>query len=400
MEGFFHRIWRDSGVDKVSLLAHGVFVVRFHTIEDRDKVINGGYVFFDKKPLIMKPWNSKEIFCRETLSVVPVWIQLSNLDMKYWGVMRKILHLIGHMVKQDLATRNRERLEYARVLIEISIGQELPEQVIFDNEYGDPVAVGIYYEWRPILCPNCKKMGHTLDKCRKSTKPEQKWLPKEQEAGGVIGAKKNSQGVWVARKKSDQLKRPEPRGVALANGFHVLDSGIELAEEIQIGGVNSSWKMQAVKRCIQEKKAGIVCLLETRVKTHKLGVLYLNLFGGWCFTSNSVCHPNGRIILAWNPLSFYVDICETTSQYIHTWIKPKYTEGFATTFIYAHNEVRGRDVLWADLKLISSNQVNPWILMGDFNSIMRPDERIRARKLATDYKTLRDFVDFCGIMDI
>ncbi|XP_062073479.1 uncharacterized protein LOC133777758 [Humulus lupulus] len=257
MEGFFHRIWRDSGVDKVSLLAHGVFVVRFHTIEDRDKVIKGGYVFFDKKPLIMKPWNSKENFCRETLSVLPVWIQLSNLDMKYWRVMRKILNPIGNMVKQDLATRNRERLEYARVLIEVSISQELPEQVIFDNEYGDPVAVGIYYEWRPIICQNCKKMGHTTDKLRKSNKPEQKWLPKEQEAGkpgedcvnekgikhtnvndrGVIGAKKNSQGVWVARKKSEQIERPEPSGVALKNGFQMLDSGLEMAEEIQIGQI-------------------------------------------------------------------------------------------------------------------------------------------------------------------
>lgn len=46
MEGFIRRIWRRMGVDKVASVNKGVFIVRFQSLENRDKVLNGGYQFF------------------------------------------------------------------------------------------------------------------------------------------------------------------------------------------------------------------------------------------------------------------------------------------------------------------------------------------------------------------
>lgn len=39
-------------------------------------------------------------------------------------------------IKRDEATRNREKLQYARILIEIDIEQKLPDQITFWNEHG------------------------------------------------------------------------------------------------------------------------------------------------------------------------------------------------------------------------------------------------------------------------
>lgn len=39
--------------------------------------------------------------------------------------------------------------------------------------------------------------------------------------------------------------------------------------------------------------------LETKVKSPKMGDLYLNLCPSWCLTSISNQHPNGIIVVAW-----------------------------------------------------------------------------------------------------
>lgn len=78
-------------------------------------------------------------------------------------------------------------------------------------------------------------------------------------------------------------------------------------------GVNQAMKQQHIKQFIRTQKFGLVGLFETRVKVHKLGTLYQNVFDGWCFSSNIGCHPGGRIVLDWRPMVFQVQIRVYTS---------------------------------------------------------------------------------------
>ena len=45
--------WGDK-VYKIGSIAHGVFLIRFNTVEIRDNALEGGFIFFDCKPLVMK----------------------------------------------------------------------------------------------------------------------------------------------------------------------------------------------------------------------------------------------------------------------------------------------------------------------------------------------------------
>lgn len=54
MDGFLRRICKSLGVDKVAIGEKGVFIVRFHNMENSDKVVNGGCPFFAGKPVILK----------------------------------------------------------------------------------------------------------------------------------------------------------------------------------------------------------------------------------------------------------------------------------------------------------------------------------------------------------
>uniref|UniRef100_A0A803PRU1 Reverse transcriptase domain-containing protein n=1 Tax=Cannabis sativa TaxID=3483 RepID=A0A803PRU1_CANSA len=168
LEGFARRIWKKK-VDKVGLISYGIFLIRFTTSEDRDSVLNGGYTFFNKRPVIMKAWHPDLNFRKEDIRKVPILIQLENLDLKYWGqnTLFKLVGEIGEPILVDEVTKHRQKLTFPRVLVEVSMTQELVEKIEFEDEHGFIASVGVKYEWKPILCTHCKGLGHTAEACRK-----------------------------------------------------------------------------------------------------------------------------------------------------------------------------------------------------------------------------------------
>lgn len=55
-------------------------------------------------------------------------------------------------VKVDSPTANRQKLQFARVMIEVNIDQEFPDQLSFINENGVEVVIEVSYEWKPVRC--------------------------------------------------------------------------------------------------------------------------------------------------------------------------------------------------------------------------------------------------------
>lgn len=83
------------------------------------------------------------------------------LDFKYWGkaCLGKIVSSIGKMIKVDQATSKRDKLKYARIMVEIQIDQSLPDRICFVNELDKTILVDGLYEWKPIVCTVCKGVG-------------------------------------------------------------------------------------------------------------------------------------------------------------------------------------------------------------------------------------------------
>ncbi|KAL9232202.1 hypothetical protein vseg_007338 [Gypsophila vaccaria] len=55
VEEFIYNVWDQFGVDRVSFLDNGTFIVRLNTMEGRDALLASGYYLFENKPLIIKP---------------------------------------------------------------------------------------------------------------------------------------------------------------------------------------------------------------------------------------------------------------------------------------------------------------------------------------------------------
>ncbi|XP_074277152.1 uncharacterized protein LOC141600800 [Silene latifolia] len=186
VEDYIYTVWGRFGVERVSFLDNGVFLVRFTKNEDRDALLQSGYYLYDNKPIVIKPWTVDMELVKAKVDVVPVWVKLFNVPLKFWGsCLPAIAGLVGKFVKKDQDTHEKVRLSYARVMVELAMDQPLPAKVKFLDESGNLVFVPVEYEWKPISCTSCNGIGHNATQCKrpvkKPSKPKQKakqvWKP-------------------------------------------------------------------------------------------------------------------------------------------------------------------------------------------------------------------------------
>ncbi|KAH0709165.1 hypothetical protein KY284_010592 [Solanum tuberosum] len=60
----------------------------------------------------------------------------------------------------DNNTKERNGLNFARIMDEVKMGTQLLEVVKFKNEKGRLVEQPVWYDWKPTLCKFCKKYRH------------------------------------------------------------------------------------------------------------------------------------------------------------------------------------------------------------------------------------------------
>lgn len=188
MEGFIKRVWGRLGIDRIALLYKGLFIVRFHTFENRLKVLNDGIPMFDKKPVVVRPWAADIDVKSIDVSTAPIWVRLVDLDLKYWvqQTLMKLASALGKPIKTDRATAMRELLSYARILVEVSTEEEIQEIISFETEWGTIRHIEVKYEWKPIKCKKCSMFGHETEDC-KMGQPRRVWQSKKTTEGTVQG---------------------------------------------------------------------------------------------------------------------------------------------------------------------------------------------------------------------
>lgn len=170
---------------------------------------------------------------------------------------------------------------------------------------------------------------------------------------------------------------------------------------MNVRGLNSAQKQKEVQNLFLTQQAGIVCLIETKLKSASFDMVYANLFQQWCVTSNFHTHKGGRILVAWVEQNFGVNIVHVSDQIIHVEGYNKvYKKAFQLSVVYGHNDNASRLAMWRDLERIGANMVMPWIVVGDFNSPLHYDDRVGS---TVSYAEIRDFqqmVNKCNLVDL
>ncbi|CAK8542187.1 unnamed protein product [Lathyrus sativus] len=176
VKNFMTRNWNFVQLPDMYYNDEGYFILRFKSFKDRDEVLLRGPYMIRNIPLLIREWRPGFKFKDEILRTLPIWVKLPQLPIILWGdtSLNKIGSALGNPIMTDECTANRLRVSYARILVEMDIRKELPQIITIGDNEGEKIQQPIEYEWRPLFCSKCQKVGHSCDK----PKVTQQWKPK------------------------------------------------------------------------------------------------------------------------------------------------------------------------------------------------------------------------------
>ena len=213
-------------------------------MEAQQAIVNTGFFYFARKPLLVKPWNPELDLHTEQLTSLPIWVQFQGLDLKYWGMdsLGKIGSILGIPIKTDRYTMDKRFLRYARLLIDMPLNDPFPEFVEFVNDQDVLVRIPVHYEWKPLKCSHCHMYGHLEPECRKKHPPQptkQVWRPISTSAPKALPDDEGFVPVSVGARPSPR-PRAEAPPTTISNPFEVLEQAGE-----HLGNINSTPILEA-----------------------------------------------------------------------------------------------------------------------------------------------------------
>ncbi|KAF5204973.1 zinc ion binding / nucleic acid binding protein [Thalictrum thalictroides] len=143
-----------------------VFYFKFNAPEDKRMILEQGPVFIAGRLFVTKQWSEELDINKNKLGTLPIWIKIWNLPKLLWNKkgLSFVASLLGNPLFTDEATCKKERLNFAKVCVEIPADFRFAKSLQL-NMGGSVVNVNLEYPWKPAICNNCKRFGHKERKC-------------------------------------------------------------------------------------------------------------------------------------------------------------------------------------------------------------------------------------------
>ncbi|XP_058748823.1 uncharacterized protein LOC131621801 [Vicia villosa] len=168
-----------------------------------------------------------------------------------------------------------------------------------------------------------------------------------------------------------------------------------------VRGLDKHVRSMEVGAHLTMNKVSCVALLETRVKINNKEKSRKHLGLDWHFIDNYAHHLNGRIWLGWDHRLWHIKEIGASDQYLHCEVSNSRDDfSHFLTVIYAQNQLTNRRKLWADLQTIGISISKPWIIIGDFNNVLRSDDRIEGSEVHEfEYRDLEYLMESLGLFE-
>lgn len=146
----------------------------------------------------------------------------------------------------------------------------------------------------------------------------------------------------------------------------------------------------------------LVGLLETKVKEKKVNSIANNIFQGWHWYHTFHLNPKGRIWIAWQPRVFRVQVVDMSEQHIHCKATVQQNmKQFFITFVYGANHETNRKALWTALTSIANSLIEPWCVLGDFNSVLYAGDRIGGTPIQEyEIRPFAECIEVCELTEM
>lgn len=166
-----------------------------------------------------------------------------------------------------------------------------------------------------------------------------------------------------------------------------------------VRGFNISSHRSGFKKWFKANKPIFGGVIETHVKQPKEKKFINDLLPGWSFEDNYAFSELGKIWVLWDPSVKVVIVAKSLQMITCEVLLPNSQVWIVASVVYAANEEDKRRELWkeiVDLGASLSYMNRPWIMLGDFNQVLHPQEHSGNISLNVD-RRIRDFR--CCLLD-
>ncbi|KAA3478521.1 reverse transcriptase [Gossypium australe] len=148
-----------------------------------------------------------------------------------------------------------------------------------------------------------------------------------------------------------------------------------------------------------EYKPDIVCLLEPRVSGHKASSIIDKLGFDRSHRIESAGFSEG-IWVGWKEY-IPINIIHNHPQFMILRIQgTNLNDGFFLVVVYGSPDRNRRKLLWENLTNALPQASLPWLILGDFNAILSPQDKKSDRSIGKRCKLYGTFVDNCNLQDL
>lgn len=94
-----------------------------------------------------------------------MWVKLPNLPLNCWSTdsLSRLGSLLGVPIYADECTTKQLHIPFARILVEMDVTREIPEEIQFEDPNGACLKQKVTYDWLPPFCKKCQKLGHQCE---------------------------------------------------------------------------------------------------------------------------------------------------------------------------------------------------------------------------------------------
>ena len=164
-------------------------------------------------------------------------------------------------------------------------------------------------------------------------------------------------------------------------------------------GLGNPCTVQELARLVRAQDPTVVFLIETWQDEGPLERLrcYLHFDNKFVVKSRN---KGGGLCLFWQGL-VNARIQSFSESHIDVIINETLSDAWRLTGFYGAPETQRRDESWDLLRRLKAQSTLPWVCMGDFNEILKADEKFgRLGRSESQMQGFRNVVDDCGFMDL
>jgi len=160
-------LWKDLGDWKAIPIGKGFYEFSFHSLDEMRRALTIGVWNLAPGVLRLFVWSKDFIPSTVKLTKTQCWVKLRGLPMEYWKprTLFSITRGIGTPLSLDECTLQKSRGFFARILVDVNLQYDLPNQIMVERK-GFALVVELKYEKLPEFCSLCRAIGHSMSVCK------------------------------------------------------------------------------------------------------------------------------------------------------------------------------------------------------------------------------------------